>query len=83
MAGPTAIGSPALRTCRGVAADWPAAGSKIHHAAGVWPAVARDETVVDAVTDGQRLVLTAKGHPLGEARVVIELTVRVPAPESR
>ena len=59
---------------RAVQADWPAAGSKIHHAAGVWPAVARDETVVEAVVDGQRLVLTARGRPFGEARVVIELT---------
>lgn len=59
---------------RAVAADWPAVGSKIHHAAGVWPAVTRDETVVDAATDGLRLVLTAKGRPFGEARVVIELT---------
>ncbi len=33
----------------------------------------RDETVVEAATDGQRLVLTAKGRPFGEARVVIEL----------
>lgn len=59
---------------RAVEADWPKVGSKIHHAAGVWPAVTRDETVVEAVVDGQRLVLTARGRPFGEARVVIELT---------
>jgi len=59
---------------RAVDADWPAAGSTIHHAAGVWPAVARDETVVQSCVDEQRLELTARGRPFGEARVVIELT---------
>ncbi|MGI8710452.1 MAG: SRPBCC family protein [Acidimicrobiales bacterium] len=59
---------------RAVDADWPAVGSKIHHAAGVWPAVARDETVVELNIAGQRLELTARGRPFGEARVVIELT---------
>ncbi len=60
---------------RAVEADWPAVGSKIHHAAGVWPAVARDETVVARVVAGQRLELTARGRPLGEAHVVIELKI--------
>ncbi|MGI8613909.1 MAG: SRPBCC family protein [Nocardioidaceae bacterium] len=60
---------------RAVDADWPAVGSKIHHAAGVWPAVARDDTVVTRVAAGQRLELTVRGRPLGEAHVVIELNV--------
>ena len=58
---------------RAVEADWPAVGSRLHHASGVWPAVARDESVVEQVEPNRRLVLTAKGRPLGEARVVIEL----------
>ncbi|MDQ2839171.1 MAG: SRPBCC family protein [Actinomycetota bacterium] len=58
---------------RSVAADWPAVGSRLHHASGVWPAVARDETVVEEVESDRRLVLLARGRPLGEARVVIEL----------
>jgi uncharacterized protein YndB with AHSA1/START domain len=58
---------------RAVEAAWPAVGSRLHHASGVWPAVARDETVVEENDPNHRLVLTAKGRPLGEARVVIEL----------
>jgi uncharacterized protein YndB with AHSA1/START domain len=58
---------------RAVDAHWPAAGSKLHHASGVWPLVARDETTVQEVLTDARLVLTAKGRPFGEARVVLEL----------
>jgi uncharacterized protein YndB with AHSA1/START domain len=58
---------------RAVEANWPAIGSRLHHAAGVWPAVARDESVVEELEPDRRLVLTAKGRPFGEARVVIEL----------
>ena len=58
---------------RAVEAAWPAVGSRIHHAAGVWPAAARDETAVEAASEG-RLELTARSRPFGEARVIIELT---------
>jgi uncharacterized protein YndB with AHSA1/START domain len=58
---------------RAVGVDWPAEGSRIHHASGIWPAVTRDDTVVEAVVPGERLVLTARGRPLGEARVSIRL----------
>lgn len=58
---------------RAVDAGWPAVGSKIHHAAGIWPAVVRDETVVDSVVVGQYLELTARGRPFGQAHVIIEL----------
>ncbi len=58
---------------RAVETAWPDAGSKLFHASGVWPVVARDETEVEASEPGRRLVLTARGRPLGEARVVIEL----------
>jgi uncharacterized protein YndB with AHSA1/START domain len=58
---------------RAVEAGWPAVGTHLYHAAGVWPLVTRDETVVDELEPDRRLVLTAKGRPLGEARVVIEL----------
>ncbi len=59
---------------RAVEDTWPAAGTKLHHASGAWPLVARDETVVEVVEPGQRLVLLARGRPFGEARVRIELT---------
>ena len=58
---------------RAVEKDWPAAGSKLFHASGVWPAVARDESQVEEVVPGRRLVLIARGRPFGEARVVIDL----------
>jgi len=58
---------------RAVDPAWPAVGSKLHHASGVWPLVTRDESVVEEVVPNQRLVLRAKGGVLGEARVVIDL----------
>lgn len=61
---------------RAVDAHWPQPGAKLHHASGIWPAVTRDETVVESSTDNSRLELTARGRPLGEARVVITLTAQ-------
>jgi uncharacterized protein YndB with AHSA1/START domain len=52
---------------------WPATGSRLHHSAGVWPLVVNDETRVEAVDPPRRLELRAKGWPLGEADVLIEL----------
>ncbi len=56
---------------RAVDGHWPAVGAKLHHSAGVWPAVLNDETVVKVSEPNSRLVLVARGRPLGEA--VIEL----------
>jgi uncharacterized protein YndB with AHSA1/START domain len=58
---------------RAVDQNWPAVGARLYHAAGLWPLVTRDESVVDEVDPDRRLVLTAKGRPFGEARVVIDL----------
>jgi uncharacterized protein YndB with AHSA1/START domain len=58
---------------RAVDAGWPSAGTRLHHASGLWPLVTRDESVVEEVEPNRRLVLTARGRPLGEARVVLEL----------
>ncbi len=54
---------------------WPAVGSQLFHSSGVWPAVLSDETRVDEVTPNERLVMTARGRPFGEARIEINLTV--------
>jgi uncharacterized protein YndB with AHSA1/START domain len=54
---------------------WPAAGSRLFHASGVWPAVVADETIVDEVVPNERLVMTARGRPFGEARVEIALAL--------
>jgi uncharacterized protein YndB with AHSA1/START domain len=58
---------------RAVDANWPAPGSALYHAAGLWPLVVRDKSVVEAVEPDRSMTLTAKGRPLGEARVMIEL----------
>jgi uncharacterized protein YndB with AHSA1/START domain len=58
---------------RAVEASWPQQGSRLFHATGAWPAVVRDESVVEQVETGHRLVLTVRGWPFGEARVVIDL----------
>jgi uncharacterized protein YndB with AHSA1/START domain len=57
---------------RAVEADWPAVGSRLFHASGVWPANLRDETQVEEMDPDARLVMVARGRPLGQARV--ELT---------
>ncbi len=58
---------------RAVEADWPATGSRLFHASGVWPMAMRDETVVEEMEPDRRLVLLAKGGLFGAARIVIEL----------
>ena len=58
---------------RAVEATWPAVGSRLHHASGMWPAVVSDETRVEQVDPGRRLVLLACGGGLGDARVDLSL----------
>lgn len=59
---------------RAVDAGWPQPGSRLHHAAGPWPVVVRDHTEMRELEPGRRLLMTAKGWPLGEAEVEILLT---------
>ena len=59
---------------RAVEPDWPAAGSRLHHAVGPWPLAVRDYTEVRAMEPDRRLQLRARGWPLGEADVDIVLT---------
>lgn len=54
---------------RGVDADWPAVGSRVHHSIGLWPALIDDITRVEQSTPAKELVLTARGWPAGEAHV--------------
>jgi uncharacterized protein YndB with AHSA1/START domain len=58
---------------RGVEDAWPAAGSKIHHSFGVWPALINDSTSVLEWDPPRRAVLQARGWPMGEARVTLEV----------
>ena len=61
---------------RAVEPNWPEVGSRIFHAVGAWPLMRRDETEVEDMRPEQMLTLTARGRPLGEARIVLELTPR-------
>lgn len=58
---------------RDVEANWPQAGSKIHHKVGCWPLSVADDTESLACEPGRRLVLQARGWPVGEATVEILL----------
>jgi uncharacterized protein YndB with AHSA1/START domain len=64
------VGTSHLRAVEG---NWPEQGSRLFHATGAWPVVVRDESVVEQVERDHRLVLTVRGRPFGEARVVIDL----------
>jgi hypothetical protein len=58
---------------RDVAAEWPAVGSQLHHSFGVWPVLIDDSTEVLAYDPPRRFVLRARGWPVGEARVTIDV----------
>lgn len=58
---------------RDVDANWPEAGSRIHHQVGVWPMVIADFTESLVCEPGRRLLMRARGWPLGEATVEILL----------
>lgn len=53
--------------------SWPAEGSRLHHSVGVWPALLDDTTVVEEWSPPNRMVIRAKGWPIGEARVVLRV----------
>ena len=59
---------------RDVDDGWPALGTKLHHSFGVWPALIDDSTEVLEIEPGKRLVLEARGWPVGKARV--DITVK-------
>jgi uncharacterized protein YndB with AHSA1/START domain len=61
---------------RAVDAQFPAPGSKLHHSAGIWPAVVNDETTVLESESPRRLRLQAKGWPAGEATVELRIEPR-------
>jgi hypothetical protein len=56
-----------------VSGDWPAAGAKLHHSAGIWPAVVNDESEVLESDPPRRLRMQAKGWPAGEATVELRI----------
>jgi hypothetical protein len=58
---------------REVDTSWPQPGSRLHHSVGVWPALINDSTSCVEWDPPRRAVLTARGWPLGEARVTIDV----------
>jgi uncharacterized protein YndB with AHSA1/START domain len=58
---------------RAVDAGWPQPGSKLHHSAGVWPALIDDNTESLECLPERMLRLRARGWPVGEAEVTIDL----------
>jgi uncharacterized protein YndB with AHSA1/START domain len=59
---------------RAVDHNWPAVGSELHHASGIWPFVGRDKTIVEDVVDDNCLHLTARLWPFGQADVRLTLS---------
>ena len=61
---------------RSVDSGWPAVGARLHHSFGVWPALIDDDTVLEAWEPPHRAVMRAKGWPIGEARVAVQVKRR-------
>lgn len=58
---------------RAVESRWPAEGQRLHHSSGPWPLHLDDHTTVLASHLPDRLMLTARGWPWGQARIDIRL----------
>ena len=59
---------------RAVDDTWPQVESRIHHSFGSWPLVINDSTHVLEYEPERRLVLQARGWPLGEGRIELEVS---------
>lgn len=58
---------------RDVDEAWPMPGARLHHSIGVWPALLDDTTSSVSWDPPRQMVLTARGWPIGEARVTIDV----------
>lgn len=58
---------------REVEPGFPAVGTKLHHAVGAWPFTLQDETEILECEPGRRLVMQARGWPMGEATIELVL----------
>jgi hypothetical protein len=61
---------------RSVDRAWPAPGSAIHHSVGAWPALIDDTTSVLEWDPPRHAMFTARGWPIGEAQVAIDVRTR-------
>ena len=58
---------------RDVDDTWPQPGAELREPVGVWPALLDDTTVVEEWDPPHRMVMRAKGWPIGEARVTLRV----------
>jgi uncharacterized protein YndB with AHSA1/START domain len=65
------VGTPHVRD---VEPDWPAPGSRLHHASGSWPLLIKDVTVVRRAEPPHLLVMEPRLWPFGRGRVTLRLT---------
>lgn len=61
---------------RDVADSWPQPGARLHHSFGVWPLLIDDSTSVLEYDPPRRMVIQARGWPIGEARVTLDVKPR-------
>lgn len=64
------VGSSRIRN---VEQGWPAPGTRIHHSVGIWPLLVDDGTTVLESERDRRVLLQARGWPVGEATVEVRL----------
>jgi hypothetical protein len=58
---------------RAVDAEWPAAGSELHHSVGGWPVLLNDTTRVVTASPQRELLLRGRARPMGEAEIRLVL----------
>ena len=58
---------------RNVDDAWPEPGTKLLHSVGTWPALINDSTTCEVWDAPHRMELTARGWPVGEAHVTIDV----------
>ncbi|HSP52909.1 MAG TPA: SRPBCC family protein [Cryobacterium sp.] len=61
---------------RNVDVAWPTEGSAIHHSVGVWPALIDDSTSALEWDPPRHALFKARGWPIGEAHVALDVKER-------
>jgi hypothetical protein len=61
---------------RDVDEAWPSPDARLHHSFGVWPALIDDKTESLVWDPPRRAVMKARGWPVGEARVTLDVKPR-------
>lgn len=61
---------------RDVDDGWPQPGAEIHHSFGIWPALLNDRTSMLEWDPPRHALMKARGWPIGEAHVAIDVRER-------